>query len=158
MISARSAGEPGRRDVGPVSSLIPRVAKAHRKLAGALLQDLGLAAGQEFVLMLLWEASPRTQTDLTRLLMVEPPTSAKTLARLERNGFIERARSVSDRRVVLVSLTTAGRDLETPVTAAWARLEELTTAALSSSEQDQLRKLLTRVAGTLDESSSPPPA
>jgi DNA-binding MarR family transcriptional regulator len=141
--------EPGLRDVGPISSLIPNLAKAHRKLAGSLLHDLGLAAGQEFVLMLLWQESPRTQAELTRLLAVEPPTVAKTLARMERSGFIERIRSDSDRRMGLVAPTAAGRALEDSVTAAWAQLEEQTTSGLSLAEQDQLRSLLSRVAGTL---------
>jgi len=139
----------GHPDSGPISSLIPTVAKAHRKLAGALLQDLGLAAGQQFVLMLLWRESPRTQADLTRLLLIEPPTMAKMLARLERSGFVERERSSSDRRVVLVSPTKAGRDLEDAVVAVWAELEERSTAALSPDEQIQLRELLGRVAASL---------
>jgi len=143
----------GADDVVPISSLIPAVSKAHRKLAGALLHELGLAAGQQFVLMLLWEESPRTQADLTRLLLIEPPTMAKMLARLEKSGFVQRERSSTDRRVVLVSPTAAGRDLEDAVTAAWRELEERTTADLSPTEQAQLRELLTRVAATLTESA-----
>jgi DNA-binding MarR family transcriptional regulator len=132
-----------------ISSLIPAVSKAHRKLAGSLLQELGLSAGQQFVLMLLWDESPQAQADLTRQLMVEPPTTAKMLARLERVGFIARERSGSDRRVVMVSLTESGRALQWPVTSVWRRLEELTTSSLTPAEQDQLRVLLTRVAGSL---------
>ncbi|MFG6444941.1 MarR family winged helix-turn-helix transcriptional regulator [Microbacterium sp. P07] len=142
----RALSEPG---ADPISSLIPAVAKAHRKLAGALLQDLGLAPGQELAMMLLWEESPRSQVDLTRLLMVEAPTTAKMLARLERSGMITRERSEVDRRVVLVSLTDAGRALEEPVTSVWRDLEARTTTDLTLSEQGQLRSLLTRVAETL---------
>ena len=142
--------EPSRpRAAEPISSLIPMVAKAHRKLAGSLLHDLGLAAGQELLLMLLWDESPQSQADLTRQLMVEPPTTAKMLARLERNGVISRDRSRVDRRVVLVSLTDEGRALEEPVRAAWEALEELTTAGLTEAECDQLRSLLARLAGSL---------
>ncbi|PZF61910.1 MarR family transcriptional regulator [Curtobacterium sp. MCPF17_047] len=135
--------------VVPISSLIPAVAKSHRKLAGSLLQDLGLAAGQEFVLMLLWQVSPQSQADLTRQLMVEPPTSAKALARLENLGLVTRERSGSDRRVLLVSLTDAGRALEAPVMAVWATLEAVTTAGLDQAEQDQLRGLLARLDASL---------
>ena len=149
---APDGSEPGRA-AGPISSLIPSVAKAHRKLAGSLLQEHGLSAGQELVLMLLWESSPRTQADLTRLLRVEPPTTAKTLARLERSGFITRERSEADRRVVLVSPTDAGRRLEDGVLAAWARLEDRTTRDLSPGERDQLRDLLARVSATLTDES-----
>jgi MarR family transcriptional regulator, organic hydroperoxide resistance regulator len=137
-----------------ISSLIPTVAKAHRKLAGSLLQELGLAPGQQFVLMLLWNESPQAQADLTRQLMVEPPTTAKMLARLEAVGFISRERSASDRRVVLVSLTDAGRALQAPVTAIWQRLEELTTNSLTPEEQDQLRGLLARVADSISAASA----
>lgn len=148
--------EPVRLDSDLISSLIPAVAKTHRKLAGSLLQELGLSAGQQFVLMLLWDESPQTQADLTRQLMVEPPTTAKMLARLERAGFIARGRSASDRRVVLVSLTESGRALEGPVTSVWHRLEEQTTSALTPAEQDQLRALLIRVAGSLATTSAEP--
>ncbi|KZX19941.1 MarR family winged helix-turn-helix transcriptional regulator [Rathayibacter tanaceti] len=147
-MSGHKAPEPR---IEPISTLIPTVAKAHRKLAGSLLHDLGLAPGQELALMLLWEESPRSQADLTRLLMVESPTTAKMLARLERAGVITRERSATDRRVVLVSLTAEGRSLEEPVTAVWRDLEQRTTADLTPAEQDQLRALLGRVAGTLTE-------
>lgn len=141
--------EPFGLDSEQISSLIPAVSKVHRKLAGSLLHDLGLAAGQQFVLMLLWGESPQSQADLTRQLMIEPPTAAKMLSRLEQAGFVARGRSTSDRRVVLVSLTDAGRALEGPVTAVWQRLESVTTSALSPAEQDQLRSLLARVALSL---------
>lgn len=145
--------EPIRLDSELISSLIPAVAKAHRKLAGSLLQDLGLAAGQQFVLMLLWDKSPQAQADLTRQLMIEPPTTAKMLARLERVGFIARERSKADRRVVLVSLTEAGRALQGPVTSVWLRLEELTTSSLTPEDQDMLRILLARVADSVASAS-----
>jgi DNA-binding MarR family transcriptional regulator len=157
MNAQSTPSEPVAHDSELISSLIPTVAKAHRKLAGSLLQELGLAPGQQFVLMLLWDESPQAQADLTRQLMVEPPTTAKMLARLEAVGFIARERSATDRRVVLVSLTDAGRALRAPVTAVWQRLEELTIAALSPQEQDQLRDLLARVAGSITTASAERP-
>lgn len=149
MVLHATFADTGGPDGELISSLIPAVSKAHRKLAGSLLAELGLAAGQQFVLMLLWDESPQPQAELTRQMMIEPPTTAKMLARLESAGFLARERSPIDRRVVLVSLTESGRALEGPVTAIWRRLEEQTTSALSPLEQDQLRVLLTRVAGSI---------
>ena len=146
--------EPFGLDREQISSLIPAVSKLHRKLAGSLLHDLGLSAGQQFVLMLLWGDSPQAQADLTRQLMIEPPTAAKMLSRLEQAGFIARERSTSDRRVVLVSLTDAGRALERPVGSVWQQLESVTTSALSQAEQHQLRDLLTRVGRSLLDAAS----
>ncbi|NQX26571.1 MarR family transcriptional regulator [Microbacteriaceae bacterium VKM Ac-2854] len=147
-----------REPEGPtaISSLIPSVAKAHRRLAGSLLQRVGLAAGQEFVLMLLWRESPQSQADLTRQLMVEPPTTAKALARLEKLGLVSRERLAADRRVVMVSLTEDGRALEDPVHEVWSGLEDLTTAGLTDAERDQLRRLLVRVDAALEAATDRP--
>lgn len=139
-----------------ISSLIPTVAKAHRKLAGSLLQQLGLAAGQEFVLMQLWEQSPQSQAELTRRLLVEPPTMAKSLARLESLGLVTRERSTTDRRVMLVSLTERGEALQDPVRGVWLRLESLTTAGLTGAEQRTLKELLTRLTVNIAEASREP--
>ena len=132
-----------------VSLRISAVARVHRQHAGALLHGLGLSAGQELLLMLLWEKQPRTQAELTREMAIEPPTTSKMLSRLERAGVIARNRSESDRRTVLVTLTEAGRVLEGPVNAAWRTLEEDTVGALTPEEQDQLLVLLGRVLESL---------
>lgn len=154
MGSADDSQPAPRAQAVPISSLIPSVAKAHRKLAGSLLQSVGLAAGQEFVLMLLWEKSPQSQAELTRQLMVEPPTSAKALSRLENLGLVLRERSATDRRVLMVSLTEAGRALEEPVSSIWSSLEELTTEALTEAEREQLRALLMRVGRSVAHASN----
>jgi DNA-binding MarR family transcriptional regulator len=132
-----------------VSLRLSAVARVHRQHAGALLHGLGLSAGQELLLMLLWEKEPRTQAELTREMAIEPPTVSKMLSRMARAGLIVRNRSESDRRTVLVTLTEAGRALEDPVNAAWRTLEEDTVGALTPDEQDTLLDLLERVLGSL---------
>jgi MarR family transcriptional regulator, organic hydroperoxide resistance regulator len=132
-----------------ISLRISAVARVHRQHAGALLQSIGLSAGQELLLMLLWDKEPRTQTELTREMAIEPPTTSKMLSRMEKAGVIARHRSDVDRRTVLVTLTDAGRALEGPVNAAWRTLEEDTVAALTPAEQDTLLVLLGRVLESL---------
>ncbi|GAA3283775.1 MarR family transcriptional regulator [Nesterenkonia halobia] len=149
------AAEAHPADRGPVSALIPAVARIHRAEAARLLRDLDLAPGQELVLMQLWHHEPRSQAELTRELAVEPPTMAKTLARLEAAGMVTRERSAEDRRQVLVALTAKGRALEDQVGAAWAELERRTVEALSDAEQQELARLLSRVRDGLDEDRRP---
>jgi MarR family transcriptional regulator, organic hydroperoxide resistance regulator len=132
-----------------ISLRISAVARVHRQRAGALLHGLGLSAGQELLLMLLWEKEPRTQAELTREMAIEPPTTSKMISRMAAAGLITRARSELDRRTVLVTLTEAGRALEGPVNAAWRTLEEDTVAGLTSEEQDDLLVLLGRVLESL---------
>src|SRR3954454_242205 len=132
-----------------ISLRISAVARVHRQHAGALLHGLGLSAGQELLLMLLWEKEPRTQAELTREMAIEPPTTSKMLSRMARTGLIVRNRSELDRRTVLVTLTDAGRALEGPVNAAWRTLEEDTVEALTPKQQDDLLVLLGRVLESL---------
>lgn len=150
-MKAESTESPGRypEPSDMISTLIPALARAHRKLAGTLLRKVGLSAGQELLLMLLWQQEPRAQSELSRHLAVEPPTTAKMLARMERAGIITRERLASDRRNTLVSLTNTGRALEAPVRAVWRELEEHTVKALTPQEQDQLSALLKRVVSSL---------
>nr|WP_228508086.1 MarR family transcriptional regulator [Herbiconiux sp. VKM Ac-1786] len=107
-----------------------------------MIREFGLAPGQESVLMLLWESEPRTQSEITRALGVEPPTAAKALARMEAAGFLERTRSSADARVMLVTLTEKGRALETPVRAAWATLEERTVGSFSEADRTEFARLI----------------
>jgi MarR family transcriptional regulator, organic hydroperoxide resistance regulator len=150
-MSADNAGQAAqaRERSATVSLWISAVARVHRQHAGALLHRLGLSAGQELLLMLLWDKEPRSQADLTRELAIEPPTTSKMLSRLERAGLIARNRSELDRRTVLVTLTEAGRALEGPVNAAWRTLEEDTVGALTPEDQDNLVILLGRVLESL---------
>ena len=150
-MSAGNAGKAAqsRERSASVSLWISAVARVHRQHAGTLLHGLGLSAGQELLLMLLWDKEPRSQADLTRELAIEPPTTSKMLSRLERAGLIARNRSELDRRTVLVTLTEAGRALEGPVNAAWRTLEEDTVASLTPREQDELLILLGRVLESL---------
>ncbi|WP_036438473.1 MarR family winged helix-turn-helix transcriptional regulator [Mycobacterium sp. URHB0044] len=132
-----------------ISLRISAVARLHRQHAGALLHGLGLSAGQELLLMLLWDKEPRTQAELTREMSIEAPTTSKMISRLERAGVIVRNRSEADRRTVLVTLTDAGRALEGPVNAAWRTLEEDTVGDLTAKEQDTLLDLLGRILESL---------
>ena len=136
-------------DVGPISALIPAVARAHRTLAGSLLREVGLYPGQELLLMLLWAQEPRSPGELARELHVEPPTAVKAVARLEEAGFLQRERSAEDRRVVLVSLTPAGRALREPVERIWAELERRTVGDLTAGDRRRLTELLAAVAANV---------
>ena len=141
---------------GVISPLIPTLARAHRAMSQELLRGTGLSAGQELLIMRLFDGPPQSQAELTRWLGVEPPTTAKMLARMEKAGVVERVRSEKDRRLTLVSLTPAGRALHERVSTVWEDLEQATTAGLSDSEVQQLESLLRRlISNLLDDQEAP---
>jgi DNA-binding MarR family transcriptional regulator len=72
------------------SFLIKRVARELTRLAETDLRPLGLGMASLPVLEALRQGKAATQAELARLLRVEQPSMAQTLARLERDHLIRR--------------------------------------------------------------------
>lgn len=134
----------------PISFAIFAVSRSHRGLASQLLREIGLFAGQEIMLMQLWDEDGQSQHSLGRTLRVDHSTVAKSVRRLEESGLVTRKRSEQDKRVTLVSLTQAGRELESKVIDIWSRVESITTEDLSEQEKELLVKLSNKLAINID--------
>jgi DNA-binding MarR family transcriptional regulator len=78
----------------------------------SLLEPWSLTYPQYLVLILLWEGDNRAVRDLGERLELDSGTLSPLLRRMEQAGFLKRARSAQDERVVIVSLTERGRELE----------------------------------------------
>ena len=128
---------------------IIRVSRAHHRAAEHALCALGLHAGQEMVLLHLWEQEGLTQTQLAMLLEVEPASITLMLQKMERAGLVTRQQDAHDARIMRVFLTEAGRSLEAPVRHVWRQLETQTAHALDAAEQALLQRLLTQVTTNL---------
>jgi DNA-binding MarR family transcriptional regulator len=90
------------------------IAVAERSL-GAVAEDTTLA--QYRALVVLASRGPQRMVDLARALAVTPPTAGRMCDRLLRKGLIRRHRARADRREVLVSVTSAGREVVDQATA-----------------------------------------
>ncbi|CAL9405923.1 MarR family winged helix-turn-helix transcriptional regulator [Streptomyces sp. enrichment culture] len=134
---------------GPVSHALSRTARLHRTAASGLLRGLGLYPGQELVMMMLWEQGACRQSDLIKLLDLDPSTVTKMLQRLEQAGHVRRLPDPADRRAVLVEATEGSAGLLAEVEQAWGTLEERTLEGLSPDERDRLLALLLKVEGNL---------
>ena len=133
-------------DVAPVSAAIMRLAHEQRAVAASRLAALGLFPGQELVLAQLWATDSRSQKELVDSLRLDHSTIAKSVQRLERAGLVDRARSSEDGRIVLVTLTAAGRALEQPVREIWSDLEARWDDRLSPAELEQFAELSAKLA------------
>jgi len=79
----------------------------------AVLRPLGLTFARYEVLRLLSfsSAGAMPMTRLGSLLQVHPTSVTSAVDRLERQGYVERVRREEDKRVVLASITAAGREV-----------------------------------------------
>jgi MarR family transcriptional regulator, organic hydroperoxide resistance regulator len=136
---------PSTAVLGPISYCILRAAKSHRALASTLLRPLGLHAGQETLLMELWDEDPQTQSRLISRLQLDASTVTKMVQRLERQGLVRRSVSKADGRAVDVRLTADGIALRSKVKKMWGSLEVLSLKHLSEDERLTLAGLLGKV-------------
>ncbi|WP_406509167.1 MarR family winged helix-turn-helix transcriptional regulator [Streptomyces sp. NBC_00212] len=140
---------PSAASCGPFSHAVSRVARLHRFTAGRLLRDIGLYPGQEFLMMHLWDAGATRQSELIRLLDLDPSTVTKMLQRLEQAGYVRRSPDPKDRRASLVEATEDSLVLHERVKAAWNELEQQTLAGLDAAERAELTRLLGKVEANL---------
>jgi len=87
------------------SFLIKRVARELTRLAETELRPLGLGMASLPVLEALRQGKAATQSELARLLRVEQPSMAQTLARLERDQLIRRSPDPHRPRAQRIELT-----------------------------------------------------
>ncbi len=130
--------------------LISVAARGFARLSEARLKPLGFGVGHLPVLVALRDGRASTQRDLARFARIEQPPMAQMLARMERDGLIERKPDPADGRSSRVSLTQTA---EARLPSAIATLIEGNDEALhgfTDEEAAQLVALLTRLIANLD--------
>ena len=108
-----------------------------------LLQPFGLTLAQFFVMaVLVARKQPCTMHDLTNITFQDPPTMTGIVDRLVKMGLVRRARSETDRRVVLVETTPVGLDLLKQVNEKIMQDAEAGYATLTDDDLDNFEQLL----------------
>jgi DNA-binding MarR family transcriptional regulator len=129
----------------PVSFAIFALARSHRAKAASMLADIGLFPGQEILLMQLAEKDGKPQKSLCESIGLDHSTVAKSVARLERDGLIERRKCPEDGRISQVHLTSRGREMTDAISRVWAELERMTIKDLSVAEQQALMEAAKKI-------------
>jgi DNA-binding MarR family transcriptional regulator len=136
----------------PTESLAIGVAQLSRMFDRELRMALvktGVAPGQLPVLLALFDTDAPTQAELARELAVEQPTMASTLARMERDGLVERLPDPEDRRRARVHLTERSRQLRVPLIDAARGVNRQAVRGLSAEQRQALYQAVDRATGNL---------
>lgn len=126
--------------------VVNRTARLLRRLADQRLAPLGLSAGHLPVLTALIRGGAMSQKALTDHAGIEQPTMAATLARMERDGAIERRPDPDDKRSILFTLSTQTRAQAAVIEATIRRLNDEALEDVPPSDRERLRDLLALVA------------
>lgn len=113
------------------------------------IEPLGVAPGQFPQLLALYEQDALTQAELCDRVQVEQPTMANTLARMERDGLIERLPDPDDRRRSRVVLTPKARGLRDDLLAAAREVNSIATVGLNEHEAEAFLTAVSTAVGNL---------
>jgi DNA-binding MarR family transcriptional regulator len=131
-----------------------------RQLARALRDEiapLGVVPGQFAQLLALFEQDGLTQAELCERVQIEQPTMANTLARMQRDGLIERVPDPADSRRSLVLLTDRARQLEDELVAAARSVNAAATRGLDDAEVAAFMSTLATLIDNLADASKHTP-
>lgn len=133
-------------DAGTVRALNAHInlARASDSLFARLSPQLerdGLTTGQFGVLEALLHLGPMCQHTLGQKLLRSGGNVTLVVDNLEKRGWVRRERQESDRRMVVIHLTPAGRELIAKVFARHAKAIKKEMSVLKPEEQETLRRL-----------------
>ena len=129
------------------SALTAAHARVAAQLTAALQHECGLTITDFEILLRLDAGTGLRIGNLTGAIRLSQPALSRAVARLADRGWLTRADSPADARCVLITLTPAGRDVLSAGVAVHASvISETLLGKLSPAEQEQLARVLARVA------------
>jgi DNA-binding MarR family transcriptional regulator len=143
-----------------VTGRISRIATHLARRQGDVFGRYGLNRGEVGVLSALRIAGPPHRLSPTKLfkgLMLSSAGMTGLLDRLQERGLVTRSSDPSDRRSVVVELTSKGRELVDVVVAANADEEKEVVAGLTAAEASSLAALLQKLLSSLEDASGGAP-
>lgn len=108
-------------------------------------QGMGITGAQWVILMRIARGCASTAAELCRFGHCDTGSMTRMLDRLEEKGLIRRVPSSTDRRVTLLELTEAGRDLLPHLPPVAIKVLNAHLRGFSREELDQLRGFLNRI-------------
>jgi len=132
-----------------LSTLLKKTNRLLLKRANELIKPYAINHAYTFILMELFNKDGLTQTELVQLIEVEQPTAVRTLDRMERDGFIMRTPSTSDRRAVHIYLTEKGKNTKNDLMHSASLLNQQALKGFTEKEQLELRQFMARVLDNL---------
>jgi DNA-binding MarR family transcriptional regulator len=134
-------------DVSSIRVVTPiwRLAAELRRARTDALAEFSLDQSRLDVLGTLRRSGPPYRLsagELTRRCRVTPGATTQRIARLERDGYVERSRDDTDRRTVHVTLTAGGSMKLDVVFSAVIAADEAVLGPLSRAERESLARIL----------------
>lgn len=137
------------RDKGEIDRIVETILYLYtesRRVTKTEARARGLTGPQLSVLKILEATGDLSLTELSERMSAKNSTITGIVDRMERDGLVVRDRSSTDRRVILIRATAKGLDLARSVPVSAMELFTAALASLAPEEQENLRRLVLKVA------------
>lgn len=94
-----------------ISFMIHRINAHLLRLTNPKLKDWGIDLTESRLLVALLELGPLAAGELVRIMALPQSTVSHQVKRLEKRGYVARTADAKDSRVIIASLTDAGREI-----------------------------------------------
>jgi DNA-binding MarR family transcriptional regulator len=128
--------------------VLARVSRRVKVAASEALREVGVHAGQNFLIDELAHEDALTPGELARRIGVEVSTMTRATQRMEATGLVHRVPDARDARLVQVALTPEGRAIAEQLPAILGRVYDQALADLTTAERKTLVDLLRRIVPT----------
>lgn len=133
-----------------VSTLLKKTNRLMLKKANELLKPHGLTHAYTYFLMELYEQDGLTQSEIHKKIGIEQPTAVRTLDRMERDGFIVREPSQTDRRAVCIKLTDKAKGYKAIIYDCAKQLNDTALHGITKPERLLLQQLVGHINENLE--------
>lgn len=110
------------------------------------LKKYNLGSGQSIFLFQLYKKDGISQDELANTLYIDKGTTARSLQKLESEGFIKKEVLVTDRRTNIIYLTEKALNLKPEINAVLKKWDTLLACSLSENEKSTLLNLLKKIS------------
>jgi DNA-binding MarR family transcriptional regulator len=151
-------GEAGYAIDDNLGYLVNRAARLMAQMFSRRLQRHDVALAQWAILLFLYADDGLTQRQLSRVVAIEPPTVARTIDRMVRDGLARREPHPHDGRATRIRLTPRALALRETLAAESMAGNQFAARVLTADELETLKTLLRRVIDGLTREEEAPPS
>ncbi len=128
---------------------VNQLARSFNKKLNEKISPLGIYTSQWAIILYLYEKKECSQIELGNYLCVEAPTITRTLARMEKMGWIEKVEGI-DKREKHILLTKKALDAYLKCFEASDKLEKEAISGISDEELEIFNRVLEKMTNNLE--------
>ena len=129
----------------PIGKYISQIYRKGRAFINKGLLEYDMGYGQMLFLLQLYKQDGISQEDLTKKLSIDKGTTARSIKKLEQEGFIIRSKDEHDKRAYKIFLTDKSKEKQETVCNVLQDWEDILTENITEEERDTLIKILKKI-------------